>query len=89
MDTKDLIKRSALEKLDFVVRQAIEKYEKAGFEEFYGAISLPSSMSDEEKHEIEENYKRLTSSRDGFLSYCKNQGIDCSSVIGDSKDEIN
>ena len=81
MDTKDLIKRSALEKLDFVVRQAIEKYEKAGFEEFYGAISLPSSMSDEEKKEIESVYYDLTSSLEGFIMYCKNRSIDISKTL--------
>lgn len=91
MDTnnRDLVKRSALEKLDSVVLQAIEKYEYTRFKDFWSAISLPSTMSEDEKHEIKENYKRLTSSRDGFLSYCKNRGIDCSSIIADSKDEIN
>ncbi len=86
---KDLVKRSALEKLDSVVLQAIEKYENTRFKDFWSTISLPSTMSDDEKHEIKENYKRLSSSRDGFLSYCKNRGIDCSSIIADSKDEIN
>ena len=85
---KDLMKRSALAKLDSVVRQAIEKYEKTGFEEFWSAISLPSTMSEEEKLEIKENYKKLTSSKDGFLSYCKNRAIDYSKTK-DKNHEIN
>ena len=91
MDTnnRDLVKRSALEKLDSVVLQAIEKYENTRFKDFWSAISLPSTMSEDEKHEIEENYKRLTTSFNGFLSYCNNRGIDCSSVIANSNDEIN
>lgn len=86
---KDLVKRSALEKLDSVVLQAIEKYENTRFKDFWSTISLPLTMSDDEKHEIEENYKRLTSSLDGFLLYCKNRSIDCTSVTANSNDQIN
>lgn len=76
MDTKDLVKRSALEKLDSVVREAIERYEKTGFKEFYRAISLPSTMSDEEKKEIESNFNYVSTSLKGFIMYCRNRSID-------------
>ena len=77
MCNRDVIKRKALEKLDVLVREAINYNRDTGVPIDVVHITPPTEtyFSDEEFREIERNIETINGSPEGLRRYCSDRNI--------------